>query len=158
MGLQAFSGERLGSAKVKIMSKSAPLVKGDGRDARGRFVKGYKGGPGGNPLQHRILRLKRSVLDAATPAQVTKVIKKLGVMAADGDVAAAKVYLAHVIGRPDHTYDPRQSMPADEQKRQGPQYTPQEQLIIARAMMREAERRLREQEPIEAEGEEVQDE
>jgi hypothetical protein len=139
------------------MSKSAPLVKGDGRNPKtGRFLKGNPGGPGGNPNQHRVLRLKRALLDAVSPAQVAKVIRKMGAMGAKGDVAAAKVYLEHAVGKPEHGYDPRQVMPADgAEKRAVYQPTPEEKRVLAQVLLAEADA---EEGVIETDGEEVQGE
>lgn len=135
------------------MSKKAPLVKGDGRDAKGRFVKGrYKGGPGGNPNQHRMLRLKKALLEAITAAQVARVIKKMGELGANGDVAAAKLYLEHAVGKPEHRYDPRQVIAPDGEKRRQQQYSPAEKRLLAKMLLSEADN---EEHVIDTEGEEV---
>jgi hypothetical protein len=102
------------------------------------------------------MRLKHALLDATTIAQAQRIFKNLAKKAEAGEPWAVKLYLRYIAGDPKHAYDPRQGDPTGEQKRQGPQYTPQERLIIARAMTREAEKELRGQEPIEAEGEEVE--
>jgi hypothetical protein len=70
------------------------------RRGDGTFGKGNKFGKGGNPYLKRIKYLKAIVLTSATPEQVRAVIVRLGEQAAEGDVAAAKVYLDHVLGRP----------------------------------------------------------
>ena len=133
------------------MSDSARLVKRNGRDSKGRFVKGCKGGPGGNPLQHRVLKMKGAVLEAATQAQVKRIIKKLGSMAEDGDVAAAKVYLLYVVGKPQHGYDPRQGQP-EQKQRAGYEPTPAECRVLAQELIDRADAA---EGVIEADGEEV---
>lgn len=140
------------------MSKSAPLAKGhNGRDDKGRFVKGWKGGPG-NPQANKVAKIRAAVLRATSDKQVERIIRKLGKLAEAGEPWAVKEYLKYVVGKPVHIFDPRQGLPADgEQPRQGPQYTAQERLIIARTMAAQAERELRGEEAIEAEGEEVRD-
>jgi hypothetical protein len=44
--------------------------------------------------------LRQAILDAVTVDQVKAVIDKLRELAGDGDVAAARVFLEHVIGKP----------------------------------------------------------
>lgn len=141
------------------MSKSAPLAKGqNGRDEKGRFIKGWKGGPGGHPNANKVAKIRAAVLRATSDKQVERIIRKLGKLAERGVPWAVKEYLKYVVGKPVHIFDPRQGLPADgEQQRQGPQYTAQERLIIARTMAAQAERELRGEEAIEAEGEEVRD-
>jgi hypothetical protein len=43
---------------------------------------------------------RRELLEAATPEQVRAVMAKLYEMAVGGDVAAAKVWLSHIVGLP----------------------------------------------------------
>lgn len=76
--------------------------------------------------------------------------------ALSGDMVAARLYLERTLGKTEHAYDPRQGL-TEEEESQGPQYTAQERLIIARTMAAQAERELRGQEAIEAKCEEVLD-
>lgn len=141
------------------MSKSAPLAKGsNGRDEKGRFIKGWKGGPGGHPQATKVAKIRAAVLNATSDKQVARIIRKLGRLAEEGKPWAVREFLKYVVGKPVHIFDPRQGLPADgEQQSKGPQYTAQERMIIARAMAAQAERELRGEEEIEAEGEEVRD-
>jgi hypothetical protein len=65
----------------------------------GRFAPGNKAGQG-NVNNKRMSRLRTALLAAASPEQVQQVIRKLGEQAIAGDVAAARVYLDHVVGKP----------------------------------------------------------
>lgn len=78
---------------------SHPVSNGERRPT-GQFGPGNKFGKGGNPFLRRLHHLKATVLASATPTQVRAVIEKLGEQAAEGDVASAKVYLDHVLGKP----------------------------------------------------------
>jgi hypothetical protein len=79
--------------------------KQSGRDARGRFVAGNKGGPG-NPFARQTARLRKAMLAVVTDEDMQAIAAKLIELARGGDVAAAKVLLAYVIGRPAEAVDP----------------------------------------------------
>jgi hypothetical protein len=83
----------------------APAPKAEGRGADGRFTKGWRGGPG-NPFARRVAALRSVLLDVVDEAQLRKIVARLAVMAERGDVAAAKLILAYVIGRPVPAVDP----------------------------------------------------
>src|SRR5689334_22132022 len=78
-----------------------PLAPSDnGRDSKtGRFVVGYKGGPG-NPAARQAAALKASFLRAATPAKLTELAEKLLSQALAGDVTASQLFLAYALGKP----------------------------------------------------------
>jgi hypothetical protein len=76
-----------------------------GRDANGRFTKGNPGGPG-NPFTRRVAEFRAAIVAAATPEKVAAVVAKLEEKALQGDVAAAKLYLAYAVGRPGPAPDP----------------------------------------------------
>jgi len=69
----------------------------NGRDERGRFVGGNSCGKG-NPHAKRVARLRASLLEAVTPADVRAVVRTLVAQAKSGDVMAAKVLLERVFG------------------------------------------------------------
>jgi hypothetical protein len=71
----------------------------NGRDASGRFAKGNPGGPG-NPFARRVAALREAALAAVTREEVTAIVAKLKELALAGDVAAAKVLLAYILGKP----------------------------------------------------------
>lgn len=70
-----------------------------GRDPRsGRFARGNKAASG-NPIGRR-QRALREALDAATPEDVAQVLEALRAAAVAGDVGAAGLWLANVVGKP----------------------------------------------------------
>lgn len=70
-----------------------------GRDNQGRFSPGNAGGPG-NPYARQTALMIKAARQAVSLERVTAILEKLGQMAEEGDVAAAKVVLAYVIGKP----------------------------------------------------------
>jgi len=70
---------------------------GDGRNARGQFVKGNVGGPG-NPHSKRTNQIRQSLLAAVTPADIQAIIRKLIELARAGDVVAAREVMQRAIG------------------------------------------------------------
>jgi hypothetical protein len=70
-----------------------------GRAERGRFAPGNQYAAG-NPNHKRMYELRKALLDAATPEQVKVVADKMYDLATTGDVAAAKLWLEFVIGKP----------------------------------------------------------
>jgi hypothetical protein len=71
----------------------------NGRSYDGRFAPGNQISQG-NLGNKRMKELRRALLDSATPEAVREVGEALQEMARGGDVAAAKVWLDHVIGKP----------------------------------------------------------
>jgi hypothetical protein len=71
----------------------------NGRDTRGLFAAGNKFSRG-NLGNMRMKQLRRALLDCATPERVAAVEKTLYEAAVGGDIAAIKVWLEHMIGRP----------------------------------------------------------
>jgi hypothetical protein len=71
----------------------------NGRQIDGRFATGNKHslGHAGNRRQRE---LRAALIEAATPEKVRAVEEALHELAVGGDVAAAKVWLDHVVGRP----------------------------------------------------------
>jgi hypothetical protein len=64
----------------------------------GRWAPGNRASQG-NANNRRMARLRAALLDSATPEDVRDVGAKLAELAKGGDVAAARVYLEHVIGK-----------------------------------------------------------
>ena len=78
----------------------APSTNGaNGRDSRGRFVKGNRGGPG-NPHARRVAKLRSALLRAVSADEVRGIVQALVSKARAGDVPAARMLLEYVIGRP----------------------------------------------------------
>src|SRR5262245_26680099 len=77
----------------------------DGRGADGRFVKGWKGGPG-NPHARACAARRQALTDAVTPEDLARVAKKLLEMAEGGDLPAAALLFKYAIGQPRPAPDP----------------------------------------------------
>jgi hypothetical protein len=77
----------------------------NGRDARGRFVRGNPGGTG-NPFARRVAQLRRTLCETVTDEDIEAVAKKLVEQAKAGDVAAAKLLFSYTIGQPAPAVDP----------------------------------------------------
>jgi len=78
---------------------------GNGRDARGRFAKGYRGGPG-NPNAKRVAELRAMIRDAVTQNDLKAVVGALIEKAKGGDVMAARELLDRLVGKPAAGVDP----------------------------------------------------
>jgi len=83
---------RAGDTRPGALSK-------DGRDSRGRFAKGNRGGPG-NPQAKKVAALRGALLQAVKPADVKAVIQRMVEQARAGDVPAAKLLLERTLGPP----------------------------------------------------------
>jgi hypothetical protein len=84
----------------------APSPNGyDGRDARGRFVSGHKGGPG-NPFARRCAAIRRAFLEAISEEDIQAIVRTLIEKAKAGDLVAAKLILLWAIGRPADAHHP----------------------------------------------------
>ena len=75
-----------------------------GRNRRGRFTKGNKGGPG-NPAMRRVAILRKAAQAAVSEEMVRDILAALAVRALTGDLAAAKLVLAYAIGKPEAAGD-----------------------------------------------------
>jgi hypothetical protein len=71
----------------------------NGRDGRGRFAKGNKGGPG-NPYAGRVAELRAALFEAVTPEDIRAIIAVLVTQAKSGDLHAAREVLDRCLGRP----------------------------------------------------------
>jgi hypothetical protein len=77
----------------------------NGHDANGRFTKGNRCAAG-NPFARRMARLRCLLLDAVSDDDLRAVVRKLVEQARAGDVAAAKLLFAYLIGRPAGVVNP----------------------------------------------------
>jgi hypothetical protein len=77
----------------------------NGRDAAGRFTKGNPGGPG-NPFARRTAAMRKALCDAVSEEDLRQIAEALKRKAKEGDVAAARLVLSYVVGRPEATVDP----------------------------------------------------
>src|SRR5919109_2559853 len=97
-----FPGNRIGGA----YADPAPPENGaSGRDAKGRFAPGNPGGPG-NPFARRTAELRREFLAEASGEDLRAVCRALLERAKAGDVAAAKLALSYLMGKPERAVDP----------------------------------------------------
>ena len=76
---------------------------GNGRDTKGRFAPGWKGGPG-NPHGRKVAKFRSLFLDAATPERVTELIELLWDKAIDKQEQWAILeILNRIYGKPKET-------------------------------------------------------
>jgi hypothetical protein len=90
---------------VKPTAANGDAAAKPGRDAKGRFTAGNKGGPG-NPFGRRLAEMRQAVLRAVTPADIERVMAMLLQKANVGDVAAAKLVLQYAVGKPQTVAEP----------------------------------------------------
>jgi hypothetical protein len=76
-----------------------------GRDAAGRFTKGNPGGPG-NPFARRTAAMRKALCEAVSEEDLRQIAEALKQKAKEGDVAAARLVLSYVVGRPEATVNP----------------------------------------------------
>jgi hypothetical protein len=76
-----------------------------GRDSRGRFTKGNRGGPG-NPFARQTAGLRAALLAAVTEQDMQEVAAALLLRARLGNLVAIKLLFSYVIGRPVDPVDP----------------------------------------------------
>jgi hypothetical protein len=102
-----------------------------GRDAQGRFAPGNQAARG-NPFARRMARLRARALAAASGPDLEAIIRQLVTAAQAGDVAAAKVLLPYVLGRPPEAVDPDRLLQPQASVTEGSQELPL--AAIARAL------------------------
>lgn len=85
--------------------KYNPSTKGDnGRDAKGRFVPGWKGGPG-NPHAAAVGAWRSALAEAVTPEDIRQVTDKLVSEAKAGESWAVRELLDRCLGKPTHSVE-----------------------------------------------------
>jgi hypothetical protein len=84
---------------------AVPPARGRERDDAGRFQPGCKPGPG-NPFARRVATLRKALLESVSEGDVAELGRKLLAQALAGDVAASKVLLSYVVGKPTEVVDP----------------------------------------------------
>jgi len=87
-----------------VLNGETDKAKND-RGTDGRFSPGNKAACG-NPHNRRVARLRSVLLDAVSDDDLEAVARKLVVLAKRGDVGAAKLLLAYLIGKPAAAPDP----------------------------------------------------
>ena len=85
---------------------SKPSTNGtSGRNSNGQFAKGNPGGPG-NPYARRVARLRATLLDAVGENGLADIVQGMITAAKGGDVAAAKLLLSYLLGKPVESVEP----------------------------------------------------
>jgi hypothetical protein len=74
-------------------------VRPDGRNGKGQFAKGCKGGPG-NPYNRRTAELRQALREGVGEEGMARLSRALLKQAEAGDLAAAQLLLDYVIGKP----------------------------------------------------------
>ena len=74
-------------------------------DARGRFAKGNKGGPG-NPFNRQVAALRQVLLQRVSTDDIAAVVDQLLLKAKAGELAAIRLLLSYTVGKPTRTVDP----------------------------------------------------
>jgi len=77
----------------------------EGRDKQGRFAAGNEGGPG-NPFARKVAALRKAFVNAVSEKDLADIARMLALKASHGDVAAARLVLSYVIGKPTAPRDP----------------------------------------------------
>jgi hypothetical protein len=77
----------------------------NGRNSDGRFAQGNGFGLG-NPFYRRQAEFRRAALELFTPEDVMSLLRVMLARGRQGDVAAAKVFLEYVVGKPHRAPDP----------------------------------------------------
>jgi hypothetical protein len=75
------------------------------RDAKGRFGKGNKGGPG-NPFARKVAQLRAALVNFVTEDDMKHLCFVLKMRAEGGDMQAMKLLFQYVLGKPTETVDP----------------------------------------------------
>ena len=70
----------------------------NGRDASGRFVKGWKGGPG-NPHARQVAAIRSVLMSAVSDDDLVQMVRALVKKAKAGDVMAAREVLDRMLGK-----------------------------------------------------------
>ena len=81
------------------MTTSPSPNRPNGRDERGRFAPGNRGGPG-NPNAKKVAAIRGALLRAVTVSDTRAIVKALIERAKQGDVPAAREVLNRTLGQP----------------------------------------------------------
>jgi hypothetical protein len=96
---------QLEMAMTETATTSAKEQKNNGRDARGRFIPGNKGGPG-NPFARKVAELRKTLVNFVTEDDMKHIAFVLKEKAMGGDIDAIKLLFQYVIGKPNEAVDP----------------------------------------------------
>ena len=85
---------------------SKPSTNGtSGRKSNGQFAEGNKCGTG-NPYARRVARLRSALLEAVGENGLADIVQGMVTAAKGGDVAAAKLLLSYLLGKPVESVEP----------------------------------------------------
>jgi hypothetical protein len=109
---------RAAARKAKRTKKAAPPPNGDngppepppmapkpGRTADGKFAAGNPGGPG-NPFARQVASFRQALYEAVTRDMLKDLATRLWGMALGGNVAAARLLLQYLVGKPQDPPNP----------------------------------------------------
>lgn len=82
----------------ELQSPAREQPSANGRDGKGRFSKGWKGGPG-NPLGSKVDKLRSALLGAVTKEDIEAIAKRLVLDAQKGDVQAVHELFDRIFGK-----------------------------------------------------------
>ena len=86
--------------------KQSPSANGtNGRNSKGQFAKGNPGGPG-NPYARHVALLRTSLIEAVGDDGLKEIVQGMVTAAKGGDVAAAKLLLSYLLGKPVESVEP----------------------------------------------------
>ena len=77
----------------------------NGRNSNGQFAKGNPGGPG-NPYARHVARLRASLIEAVGDDGLAEIVQGMVTATKGGDVAAAKLLLSYLLGKPAESVEP----------------------------------------------------
>src|SRR5215813_3327420 len=101
-----------------VANGSPPPERSTGRGANGQFLKGNRCAVGRVSHGRKTAELRAELLACVGPKTLRRIVRKLARLAEDGDLDAAKLLLAYVLGRPAEATDPDEA-PAAEINRLG---------------------------------------
>ena len=81
------------------MAPREPVVAEPLHDARGRFIKGKRGGPG-NPFARQLAAFRQVFIDSATLEDMRDIARAVILRAKAGDMAAARIACNYLMGKP----------------------------------------------------------
>ena len=85
--------------------KSPSTNGNNGRNTNGQFVKGNRHGTG-NPYARQVARLRSMLLDSVGEIGLSDIVQGMITAAKGGDVAAAKLLLSYLLGKPVESVEP----------------------------------------------------
>lgn len=96
-GIVAHDNVAMQSA-TSIANLSEQQTSDDGRDVRGRFMAGRKGGPGA-PFKNKVTKLRAAIMRATSQRRIVKVWMQMVTLAEAGDVQAATFVFDRLFGK-----------------------------------------------------------